>query len=133
MVGGKDGRPRSLQDVEKIKKIVDEYITLEQPTFVGLCRKLGVCANTVYHAMDRDDDISEELKRAWMYLIDFWEHRLCEKNYVAAIFYLKTVRKFGFRWNDQPEETLSKPNTLHIEIVDKKDKAYEIESEQVIE
>ena len=118
-------RPIKLNDLEKVKSVINEYKKDDKPTFVGLCRMLGVMPQALYAAMDRDDDIADAIKDGWTWLIYCWEKRLYSSQPTPAMFYLKTIRRFDFLWRDTPppENITNIPeqtdNKLIIEVVSK--------------
>lgn len=96
------GRKCKLNDLEQIKSVVLEYKKDTKPSLVDLCDKLKVTPPTFYAAMEKDDEIAECLIEAWNHLVKCWEKKLWESSPTAAIFYLKTIRRFGFEWRDTP-------------------------------
>jgi len=111
---------RKLTNLEEVKSIVKEYKNNPKPTLVELCQALKIVPLTLYSYMDRDDEMAEVLIDGWQYLIGCHEKALWEKNPVSHMFYLKTIKRFGYRFNDQESVDLSPPTKVTIEVIDKK-------------
>jgi hypothetical protein len=115
------GRPRSLNNLEEISKVVLEYKNDPQPTLVGLCRMLKVTPPTLYSRMDEEDEIADKLMEAWFHLVESHEKALWSKVFIPHLFYLKTIKRFGFSYKDwESDKDLlpgTKDNTLKIEVV----------------
>jgi hypothetical protein len=111
-------RPRLLMDLAVISKVVSKYKEEKQPTFAGYCRMLKCSPDTLYKRMNDEDDIAETLYEGWLHLLESWEKNLYNKDLkIPAMFYCKTIRRFGFRWNDgQDDSNNIIPNKLDINI-----------------
>jgi hypothetical protein len=94
---------RKLNDITKIKKVIKDFLIDTRPTISGLCIKLGVTPVTLFKYIEDfpDDPITEQLISAYQHIVNTWESKLFDKgSQIPAIFYLKTIRRFGYRWND---------------------------------
>jgi hypothetical protein len=93
-------RPKLLNDLEKISAIVCEYKKDPRPTIAGLCRRLEVCPDTLYSKMKDEDEIADKLMEAYTHLVETHEARLHDKSCVGSIFYLKTLKRFGYEFKE---------------------------------
>ncbi len=108
---------KKLTNLEDVKKIVEEYLKLTKPTLSGLCRKFKVTWNTLYRAMDEENEIGEHLRDAYMFLVQKHEEGLYEKICSGHMFWLRSIRKYiDFSDNDTvlDQSNISKRFTLQI-------------------
>lgn len=115
-------RPKLLTDASSVKSIVDEYIKQDKPTLSGLVLKLGLkTLNSLWLYMDEDSEIGDLLTDAYLHIINVHETRLFDKVCVGSLFWLKTVRRLGFRFNEYAGEPVAGngDHKLVIEVVDR--------------
>lgn len=92
---------KKLTDPNKVKKVVDEFCKLEKPTFSKLLMELGIAQRSYYNYLDKNDEISDHLMRASLYMVNKHEEGLYDKNVAGHIFFLKCFKKvITFREND---------------------------------
>jgi len=114
---------RKLKDPKLVKAKIDGYLLDNKtPTLSGLMLALGVrTLNTLYRYMDEDKAIGKLISEAYLKIVDYHEKRLFDKGCVGSIFYLKSVRRFGFNFREYDNADQVKDNVLNIRIIEDKD------------
>jgi len=85
---------KKLTDIEAVKKKVDEFKQNKKPTLAGLCRMLKVAPNTLYRAMDDEDEVGDLLMDAYLYLVQMHEEGLYNASCYGHAFWLRSIRKY---------------------------------------
>lgn len=115
------GRPRKLtvEDLPRIKEIIDKHLQKTNPTFTELSRLLKIHPDTLYRNTDREDEIGELLLDAYLYIAQKHEENLYNSGCAGSIFRLKTLKKH-LRFNEEKEVNEDNNINLTFNVVDKK-------------
>lgn len=103
-VGNKGGRPPKFETPEQLDQMVDAYLkhceeNLKPLSVTGLCLFLGFNSRDgIYYYRDNKPEFSDSIKKALLYVEEWYEHNLNSKAATGAIFALK-----NFGWKDRKE------------------------------
>lgn len=89
-----------LNDVEKVLKVTEEFLTLNEPTFAKLCLALDCSKTTLDKYLKEEGEIGDCLKRCYLHIVAKHEERLYKNACTGSIFFLKCIRNLGFHFND---------------------------------
>lgn len=98
------GRPKSYNQVEKMKTKIDNYFNecnknQEPYTITGLCIALDICRDTLSEYM-KQDEFSDTIKKAKLKVENYLEkHLITDTSTSGIIFNLKN----NFGWKDKQE------------------------------
>ena len=109
------GRPPKFDSPEQLQEKIQEYIDQNKEsglTITGLCYHCGFESRQSFYDLQKRDKFSYTIKRARLFIENFYELKLSDKFSTGAIFALKNLG-----WTDKQELSIKNDNLpFEIEI-----------------